>query len=109
MELFVIAIVAAVTIAAFWFAARRAVTIAELAIEDGAIRVVRGGLAPGVLEDLRDVAHHAGLDGVRVRIVRATRHATVEIKGRVEDGQAQRIRNVIGGVPLSRLAPAKRT
>lgn len=93
---------------ALYVAARRAVTIAELDIERGAVRVVRGGIAPPILADLRDVARRPPLDGVRVRILRSSGRAAVELVGDVPAEQAQRIRNVVGRVPLARLVNAPR-
>ncbi|MBX3204990.1 MAG: DUF3634 family protein [Labilithrix sp.] len=95
-------------IGALYVAARRAVTIAELDIERGSVRVVRGGIAPPILADLRDVAKRPPLDGVTVRILRSSGRAEVELVGNVPADQAQRIRNVIGRVPIARLVNAPR-
>jgi hypothetical protein len=96
----------ALALAALYRAARRAITIAELAIEHGAVRVVRGGVAPPVLADLRDVARSPPIGDLHVRIVRSSGRASVEFRGRVSEQQAQRIRNVVGSVPLARLMNA---
>jgi Protein of unknown function (DUF3634) len=93
---------------ALYTAARRAVTIAELEIEAGVLRVVRGGIAPPVLADLRDVARRPPIADLRVRITRSSGRAAVELVGDVTAEQAQRIRNVIGSVPLARLVNAPR-
>jgi hypothetical protein len=98
----------AAALAALYVASRRAVTIVELEIERGAVTVVRGGIAPPVLADLRDVAKRPPIDGVRVRIVRASGRAEVQLLGKCSDEQAQRIRNVVGSVPLARLINAPR-
>jgi hypothetical protein len=92
---------------AVYFAARRATTIAVLAIDRGVVRIERGGVAPTVLADLRDVAKAPAIDGVRVRIVRSSGRAEVQIDGAISDAQAQRLRNVIGSVPLARLMNAR--
>src|SRR5262249_40131509 len=92
-------------------AARRAVTIAELRIEQGTLRVVRGGLPPSVLADLRDLAAHPPLVELRVRIHRSNGRAAIELagpSGAVSPEQAQRIRNVVGNVPLARLMSGRR-
>jgi hypothetical protein len=100
--------VAVAALAALYVAARRAVTIAELDIRHGVVDVVRGGIAPPVLADLRDVAKRPPIDGLRVRILRSSGRAEVELRGRVTGEQAQRIRNVVGSVPLARLVNAPR-
>jgi hypothetical protein len=108
MDLILVGIVAGCAVVALWVATQRASTIAELEIEEGTMRLVRGGIAPSVLADLRDVVSHAGIRSARVRIVRSTRHARVEFKGAVTAQEAQRIRNVIGNVALAKLVGAPR-
>lgn len=95
-------------IIALYISARRAVTIAEIEVEQGTVRVVRGGIAPSVLGDLCDVAKRPRMHGVRIRIVRSSGHAGVQLSGKLSKEQAQRIRNVIGSVPLARLMNAPR-
>ena len=110
MQRIVITLVAAAAAAAagLWLATRRAVTIAELVVEDGVIRIVRGGIPPSVVADLRDVLSDPPVRVARLRIVRAVRYAEVRIGGEVSASQVQRIRNIIGSVPLARLASARR-
>lgn len=95
-------------IAALYVAARRAVTIAELSVKAGAVRVVRGGIAPPILGDLRDVARRPPIQSLTIRIVRSSGRAEVQLSGNVSPEQAQRIRNVVGSVPLARLINAHR-
>lgn len=101
----------AVTLVALYVSARRAVTVAELVVERGAVRVVRGGIAPAILADLRDVARRPPIADLRVRVLRSAGRAEVQLIGRVSEQQAQQIRNVIGRVPLARLmnAPGRRS
>jgi hypothetical protein len=61
-----------------------------------------------VLADLRDVAKKPPIKDLRIRIVRASGRAEVQLIGKVSGDQAQRIRNVVGSVPLARLANAPR-
>jgi len=100
--------VAAAAIGLLYVSARRAVTVAELEIESGVVRVVRGGIAPPILGDLRDVASRPPIRRLRIRILRSSGRAEVVLVGEVSEQQAQRIRNVIGSVPLARLANAPR-
>ena len=99
---------AATAIALLYVAARRAITIADLVVERGQLRVVRGGIAPPVLADLRDVAARPPIAALRIRITRASGRAEIALQGSVTPEQAQRIRNVIGSVPLARLTNARR-
>lgn len=101
-------IAVAASLWALFVAARRATLVAELDVSRGEVRVVRGGIAPPVLADLRDVAASPPIDRLRIRIVRSSGRADVELRGSVDDRQRQRIRNVIGAVPLARLVNARR-
>jgi len=60
----------AVAVGALYVAARRAVTIAELDIERGIIRVVRGGIAPRIRADPREVGRRPPIGGRQVRALR---------------------------------------
>ncbi len=101
-------IVAAMALVALYVASRRAITIAELTIRRGRVEVVRGGVAPPVLADLRDVAAKPPIEDGHVRILRASGRAEVKLGGKISDAQAQQLRNVIGSVPLARLVNARR-
>ncbi|MBX3232181.1 MAG: DUF3634 family protein [Labilithrix sp.] len=107
MDMLVWVAVVAGVLGALYVAATRAITVCELAIEDGAVRVVRGGVAPPILADLRDVARTPKIARLRVRIVRSSGRAEVQLRGDVPAPQAQRIRNVVGSVPLARLANSR--
>ena len=98
----------AAALGTLFVAARRAILVAELDVSRGQVRVVRGGIAPPVLADLRDVAASPPIERLRIRIVHSAGRADVELRGSVDDRQRQRIRNVIGAVPLARLANARR-
>ena len=101
--LFVVAV-----LAALYRAARRAITIAELVIDRGSVRVARGGLAAGVLSDLADVASRPpAIRHATVIIARSSGRAEVHLRGEVAAEKAQQLRNVIGGVPLAKLANAR--
>jgi hypothetical protein len=107
-SLLVIVGIAAAALVALYVAARRAVTIAKLSVEKGAVRVVYGGIAPPILADLRDVARRPAIADLQIRIVRSSGRAEVQLSGDVSSEQAQRIRNVVGSVPLARLVNANR-
>lgn len=100
--------IAAAAIALVYVASLRAITIADLEIENGKLRVVRGGIAPPILADLRDIARTPPIAAARVSIVRSDGRAEVKLRGEVSPEQAQRIRNVVGSVPLARLRNALR-
>jgi RNase P/RNase MRP subunit p29 len=77
-------------------------------VRDGEARVVRGGIAAGVLSDIRDVVAHPPVGRATVRVVRGAGRAQLEIRGDVSEEQRQQLRNVVGSVPLAKLAKAPR-
>jgi hypothetical protein len=91
-----------------WANARSAITIAIAEIRDGKLEITRGGLSPRVLGDLRDIASRPRVRSATVRITRAKDHARVEITGDISEQQQQRVRNVIGNVPVAQLVKADR-
>jgi len=99
---------------ALYVSARRATTIAEIVVVRGRLDVVRGGVAPPILADLRDVAEGKGtrlpkIQDARIRITRSDGRAEVTIvSGELSVEQSQCVRNVIGSVPLARLINARR-
>lgn len=101
-------VVIAAAFGALYVASRRAITIAELEIDHGTLRVVRGGVVPPVLADLRDIARTPPIERAHIRILRSSGRAEVVVRGNVSATQAQRIRNVVGSVPLARLVNAAR-
>ena len=102
------AIGVAIGLLLLWASARSAITIAVVEISDGKVRITRGGLAPRVLGDLRDVASRPKIRSAHLRVLRAKNHARVEIHGDVAEQQVQRIRNVIGSVGLAQLINTRR-
>jgi hypothetical protein len=89
-------------------ATRIALTIAEIVVRDGEAIVQRGGLAPKVLADLRDVLAHPAVHKGTIRVYRDGGHARVQLRGEFSEAQSQRIRNVIGSVPLAKLLNTRR-
>ena len=108
MSAFVWLAIAAAALVFLYLASLRAVTIADLEIAQGKVRVIRGGIAPPILADLRDIARTPPIASARVSIVRSDGRAEVKLRGEVSPDQAQRIRNVVGSVPLARLRNAVR-
>ncbi len=107
MELVIVAAVALVLLA-LWASSRSAITVCVLEITSGEVVVRSGGLAPRILADLRDVAARPKIPRATVRIVRDRGHAALELNGAVPAAQLQQLRNVLGSVPLAKLANGRR-
>jgi hypothetical protein len=105
----VVAMIIATTVALVLLrlAARSAITVCVAEVRDGRIEVTHGGIAPRVLADLADVVARPRVERASVRIVRSRGSAEVETSGDLSPAQVQRIRNVIGSVPLAKLANAR--
>ncbi len=97
------AIGVAILLLLVWSSARSAITIAVVEIREGKVEITRGGIAPRVLGDLRDIAARPRITSATVRIIRAKDRARVEVSGNVSEQQVQRLRNVIGNVPVAQL------
>jgi hypothetical protein len=91
-----------------WANARAAITIAVAEIKDGKLELTRGGISPRVLGDLRDVVARPRIKSATLRIIRAKDRARIEVHGEVSEQHMQRLRNVIGNVPLAQLVKATR-
>jgi hypothetical protein len=108
MEVLVaIVAVTAIGLAVLRLSAMRAITILEAEIENGELRVVRGGVAPRVLGDLRDIVVRPRVKAATLRIYRSGGRASVEAHGTLTSAQVQQIRNVVG-IPLAKLTNAHR-
>jgi hypothetical protein len=102
------AIGVAIGLVLVWAGARSAITVAVLEVRDGKVQVTRGGLAPRVLDDLRDVVARPKIKSATLLVVRAKDHARLEVNGNVPEAQVQRMRNVVGTVKLGQLSNARR-
>ena len=102
------AIGVAIGLLAVWLSSRAAITIAVAEIRDGKLELTRGAISPRVLGDLRDVASRPRIESATLRIVRQKDRARVEVRGRVSEQQVQRLRNVIGNVPVAQLVRSRR-
>jgi hypothetical protein len=104
MEIYLVAaLIVVASIVVLRWAARGALTICELRADNGSTTVVRGGVAPSVMRDLREITESEALDGVRITVSRDKHGARVTTTGPIDAGALQRIRNVVGSVPLARL------
>lgn len=96
-------------LAVLWLIARRDVTLCVLEVRGGKVEVVSGSIAPGLLRDLRDVLARPKVKEATVRLVRAGDRARIEASGVRDEGQMQRLRNVVGNVKLAQAKGATRS
>jgi hypothetical protein len=105
---FVFLAVVALALVALRVSARAAITICVLEITAGQVVVRGGGIAPRLLADIRDVATRPRIALATLRIVRARGRAALEVNGALPAAQLQQLRNVVGSVPLAKMANARR-
>lgn len=98
------ALALALALTALWFSTRAAITLCVIEVDNGKARLLTGGLAPRVLDDVREVVKRPKVKWAKVRVLRAKDHARVEAEGDLTKEQLQQLRNVIGVVPLAKLA-----
>jgi hypothetical protein len=103
----IVAAVAFASILLLFYSARQRTTICVLDARDGELRITHGGLSPRILSDLRDVAERPKVKYGSIRIVRRSGRAEVSVSGLFSAAQIQQVRNVVGSVPLARLANAR--
>jgi hypothetical protein len=94
----------AVALTLLWFGARNAITVCVAEIRGGKVVVTRGGIAPRILADVADVVARPPVARARLRILRTGGLAQIELEGDLSAAQRQQVRNVIGSVPLAKLA-----
>ncbi len=104
----VVGVMLLVALVALGISARAAVTICVLRVRDGQLRVVRGGVAPRILSDIADVVATPQVGRATLRITRSGGYAMIRVTGVVSEVQQQRLRNVVGSVPLAQLARGRR-
>jgi hypothetical protein len=102
------AIGVAVLLLLVWASSRNAITIAVAEVQDGKLEVTRGGLSPRVVGDLRDVVSRPKVKSATLRILRQKDRARIEVHGEISEQQVQRLRNVVGNVPVAQLVRAGR-
>ena len=94
--------------ALLWASARAATTVCVLEIRDGKVEVKSGGLAPRILSDVKDIARRPRIAQATLRVSRDRDRAALSVRGHVSEAQEQQLRNVVGSVPLAKVAAGKK-
>lgn len=98
----------AIGLTLLWLSARAAITVCVAKVEDGELSITRGGIAPRVVADLKDIARRPRVRSGSIRIERNKGRARVLLSGDFDDAQKQQIRNVVGSMPLAKLTNARK-
>ena len=87
-------------------ATRRFNELFRLSVREGHVLLVRGRIPAGLLGEIRDVVKSPRVRRATLRAERDAGGARLTIAGEVAEGQAQRLRNVFGLYPVSKLHSA---
>jgi Protein of unknown function (DUF3634) len=79
-----------------------------LNVERGRARVQRGALPQALLDDINDVVAKPRIERARVRVVVEDQKPRVLPDPRIGNAQMQRLRNVVGLYPITRIRAARR-
>lgn len=102
--IFVALAVIAVVVAAVWNA--RVNDLFCLSVRRGRVLVVRGRVPARFVGDVREVVARAGVRAATIRAVGGDAGARLEFSGDLDGATQQRLRNVFGTQPVSRLREA---
>jgi hypothetical protein len=98
--LFAVLVLGGVLVAVWWLA--RMNEIFRVSIRDGRVLVVGGRVPAQILHGFADVAKRANVKNGTITAVAGQHHARLVISG-VDEGTAQRFRNVFGQHPVQKL------
>jgi hypothetical protein len=100
-----LALVVLVALVVFWLASR-ARELFVVSVRGGRVLVVRGRVPAGFLGDVRAVVSRPPVRWATLRAIKGEHHARLVVSGDIDDGRAQRLRNVFGLRPMSQLRSA---
>jgi hypothetical protein len=77
-----------------------------VSVRHGRLLLVRGRAPGGLLADLAEVVGRPPVERATIRAFRTPQGAQLVVSGSIDEGRAQRLRNVFGIYPMSRLRSA---
>jgi hypothetical protein len=77
-----------------------------LSVRDGRVLIVRGRIPAGLLSDIRDVIKRPTVARATIRGVKQEEGARLAVSGTIDEGRAQRLRNIFHLYPISQLRAA---
>jgi hypothetical protein len=86
--------------------ATRASELFCLSVRNGRVLVVRGRIPGGLLSDIRDVVGKPSVARATIRAVKQEHGARLVVSGGIDEGRAQRLRNIFRLYPVSNLRAA---
>jgi len=68
----------------------------------------RGHLPQGLLDDVEEVVRRPVVRRASIRVTQERGRPRVYVRGKMPDGQLQRLRNVVGAYPVAKIKGGKR-
>lgn len=99
-----LAVVVFVALVLLW--ASRGTEIFCLSVRGGRVLLVRGRAPAALVAQIRDVVAKPPVSRATIRAVRAESGARLVVTGDVDEGRAQRLRNLFGLYPAAKLRSA---
>jgi hypothetical protein len=93
-------------VALVFFLSNRARELFVLSVRNGRVLVVRGRVPPAFLTDVKGIVAHPPVRSATIRGRKDEDHARLIISGDIDEGNAQRLRNVFGLRPMAQLRTA---
>lgn len=97
---------AVAAIASLLWMMRNATLLFSAEVERGRIVSLRGRAPKGLVRDMTDVLRHRPVDRATLRVVVEGGLPKLQAKGDLNDGERQRLRNVLGTWPLAKIRAA---
>jgi hypothetical protein len=99
-------LVVALLLFAAWFFLERQNELFRLSVRHGRVLLVRGRIPPGLLGDIRDAVARPPVPHGTIRAVKHDGGARLTASGAIDEGRAQRLRNIFQLYPVSKLRAA---
>lgn len=91
---------------AIGFSLWRTLTFFALSVEGGQVTLVRGYVPPALLDEIRDIVRIGHVERGTIRVVKDAGDAKVVCSPEIDEATIQRLRNVLGRFPASKLRQA---
>lgn len=98
------ALIVFVLVVLLW--ASRGSEIFSISVKGGRLLVVRGRVPAALVAQMREVVARPPVRSATIRAVRAENGARLVVSGDIDEGRAQRLRNLFGLYPAAKLKQA---
>jgi hypothetical protein len=97
---------AVLAIATLLWMMRNATLLFRAEVEQGRVVKLQGRAPKGLVRDLNDVLHRRPVTKATLRVRAEGDRAGLDVTGDLNEGEMQRLRNVLGGWPVAKIRAA---